>query len=50
MPQDETIIIRPSRESDVDAMLAIYRRHIRRGIEEGVEEGDVTLPPSFIQF
>ncbi|ANK77429.1 GCN5 family acetyltransferase (plasmid) [Ensifer adhaerens] len=44
MPQDEAIIIRRSRESDVDAMLAIYRRHIRRGIEEGVEEGDAPQP------
>jgi phosphinothricin acetyltransferase len=27
------ILVRPTRDSDVDAMLAIYRRHIRGGIE-----------------
>ena len=44
MPQDTAIAIRPSRDGDVDAMLAIYRRHIRRGIEEGVDEGDTPQP------
>ena len=28
------ISVRPSREGDVEAMLAIYRRHIRRGVDE----------------
>ncbi|MGJ5177701.1 N-acetyltransferase family protein [Bradyrhizobium oligotrophicum] len=28
------VIVRPSRDEDVEAMLAIYRRHIRRGIED----------------
>jgi phosphinothricin acetyltransferase len=36
------IVVRPSRDSDVDAMLAIYRRHIRLGVEEGV--GDTETP------
>ena len=31
-------VIRPSRDADVDAMLAIYRHHIRRGIEDGVDD------------
>jgi phosphinothricin acetyltransferase len=39
-----TIQIRPSREADVDAMLAIYRRHIRQGIEEGVEDSGMPEP------
>jgi phosphinothricin acetyltransferase len=30
------ILVRPSRDSDVDAMLAIYRRHIKHGIEPDV--------------
>jgi len=34
-------LIRPSRDADVDAMLAIYRRHIRQGVEEGVEDSGV---------
>ncbi|MCK0195834.1 N-acetyltransferase family protein [Ancylobacter sp. 6x-1] len=33
------IVIRPTRDSDVDAMLAIYRRHINRGVEAGMEDG-----------
>jgi phosphinothricin acetyltransferase len=41
---DPPILIRPSRESDVDAMLAIYRRHIRRGIEEGVDDSGMPEP------
>jgi phosphinothricin acetyltransferase len=41
---DLPILIRPSRESDVDAMLAIYRRHIRRGIEEGVDDSGMPEP------
>jgi phosphinothricin acetyltransferase len=36
--------IRSSTDADVDAMLAIYRRHIRQGIEEGVEERGVPEP------
>lgn len=38
------IIVRPSRDSDVDAMLAIYRRHIRQGVEEGVSDADAMQP------
>lgn len=38
------ITVRPSRDSDIEDMLAIYRHHIRRGIEEGVDDAD-TLEP-----
>ncbi|WP_425339167.1 N-acetyltransferase family protein [Azorhizobium doebereinerae] len=38
------VVIRPTRDADVDAMLAIYRRHIRRGVEEGVEDTDTPQP------
>lgn len=38
------VVIRPSRDTDVDAMLAIYRRHIRRGVEEGVEDDGAPEP------
>jgi phosphinothricin acetyltransferase len=37
-------VIRPSRDGDVDAMLAIYRWHIRRGIEEGVDDTGTPNP------
>jgi L-amino acid N-acyltransferase YncA len=38
------VIIRPSRDTDVDAMLAIYRRHIRHGVEEGADASGVPEP------
>jgi L-amino acid N-acyltransferase YncA len=38
------ILVRPSRDGDVDAMLAIYRRHIRRGIEADVIETGAPEP------
>ncbi len=38
------ITVRPSRDQDVEDMLAIYRHHIRRGIEEGVDDGDMPEP------
>ena len=37
-------VIRPSRDADIEPMLAIYRRHIRRGIEEGVEDTGTPEP------
>lgn len=44
-PGDErAIVVRPSRDTDVDAMLAIYRQHIRRGIEPDVDDGGTPLP------
>jgi L-amino acid N-acyltransferase YncA len=44
MKQDDRAVIRPSRDADVEPMLAIYRRHIRRGVEEGVDDGDTPEP------
>jgi phosphinothricin acetyltransferase len=38
------ILIRPSREADVDAMLAIYRTHVRRGIEADVADSGMPQP------
>jgi len=38
------VVIRPSRDDDVEAMLAIYRRHIRSGIEEGVDDSGTPQP------
>ncbi|GGE21435.1 N-acetyltransferase [Aureimonas endophytica] len=44
MEQEKSVTIRPSRDGDVEAMLAIYRRHIHRGVEAGLEEGDSAEP------
>lgn len=44
MENEHQVVIRPSRDTDVEAMLAIYRRHIRRGIEDGVDDGDTPQP------
>src|SRR6202000_146416 len=42
---DETrILVRPSRDSDVEAMITIYRRHIRRGIEESIDDTGTPEP------
>jgi len=38
------VLVRPSRDSDVDAMLAIYRHHIRRGIEPDVIDTSAPEP------
>jgi phosphinothricin acetyltransferase len=44
MESQTPVIIRPSRDADVEAMLAIYRRHIRQGIEAGVEDDGTPQP------
>jgi L-amino acid N-acyltransferase YncA len=44
MQDREPVLIRPSRDGDVDAMLAIYRHHIRRGVETGVDNGGTPEP------
>lgn len=44
MEQGNRVVIRPSRDADVEAMLAIYRRHIRRGLDEGVDDSDTPEP------
>jgi L-amino acid N-acyltransferase YncA len=38
------ILVRPSRDSDVEAMIAIYRRHIRRGVEDSVDDAGTPEP------
>jgi phosphinothricin acetyltransferase len=40
----DRLVVRPSRDSDVEAMLAIYRHHIRRGIEESVDDSGTPEP------
>ena len=44
MTNEQPVIVRPSREGDVEAMLAIYRHHIRRGIEESVDDSGTPEP------
>ena len=44
MTNEQPILVRPSRDSDVEAMLAIYRHHIRRGIEESVDDSGTPEP------
>ncbi len=39
-----SLIIRPTRDDDVEAMLAIYRHHVRAGIEEGIDESGIPQP------
>jgi L-amino acid N-acyltransferase YncA len=38
------VLVRTSRDGDVEAMLAIYRQHIRRGIEDSVDESGTPEP------
>jgi phosphinothricin acetyltransferase len=40
----QPILVRPSRDGDVEAMLAIYRHHIRRGIEPDVIDTSAPEP------
>ena len=44
MENEQPVTIRPSRDDDVEAMLAIYRHHIRHGIEEGVDDSGMPRP------
>jgi L-amino acid N-acyltransferase YncA len=46
MPADgrDRVLIRPSRDTDVEAMLSIYRRFIRRGVEDSVDDGGTPEP------
>lgn len=41
---DEPFLVRPSRDSDVEAMLAIYRHHIRNGVAKDVDGSGVPEP------
>ena len=42
--ESSAVVVRASRDADVEPMLAIYRRHIRRGIEAGVEDTGMPRP------
>ena len=44
MEYEQPVVVRPSRDSDVEAMLAIYRHHIRHGVEEGVDDSGTPEP------
>ena len=44
MDSTRKLHIRPSCDADVEPMLAIYRRHIRQGVEEGIEDSGVPEP------
>ena len=44
MEHEQSVLVRPSRDTDVEAMLAIYRRHIRHGTEENVTDSDTPEP------
>jgi L-amino acid N-acyltransferase YncA len=44
MTNEQPVTVRPSRDSDVEAMLAIYRHHIRRGVEESVDDSGTPEP------
>jgi L-amino acid N-acyltransferase YncA len=43
------VLVRPTREDDVDAMLDIYRRHIRRGIEDNAPHAGMPEPDDLKQ-
>jgi L-amino acid N-acyltransferase YncA len=44
MEYQQPVLVRPSRDTDVEAMLAIYRHHIRQGVEEGVSDSETPQP------
>jgi phosphinothricin acetyltransferase len=44
MEHQQPVLVRPSRDTDVEAMLAIYRHHIRQGVEEGVSDSETPQP------
>lgn len=44
MTNEGPVLVRPSRDGDVEAMLAIYRQHIRRGIEDSVDDSGTPEP------
>ena len=45
---EQPVLIRLSRDSDVEAMLAIYRHHIRRGIEDSVDDSGTPEPDDLL--
>ena len=44
MANEPQVLVRHSRDSDVEAMLTIYRHHIRRGIEDSVDDSGTPEP------
>jgi L-amino acid N-acyltransferase YncA len=44
MTNEQPVVVRSSRDSDVEAMLSIYRYHVRRGIEESVDDSGTPEP------
>lgn len=46
---DPAVLVRPSRDEDVEPMLAIYRRHIRRGVEDTTDNSGVPEPDDLKQ-
>jgi phosphinothricin acetyltransferase len=44
MANEQPVLVRPSRDGDVEAMLTIYRQHIRRGIEDSVDDSGTPEP------
>jgi L-amino acid N-acyltransferase YncA len=44
LANEPQLLVRPSRDSDVEAMLTIYRHHIRRGIEDSVDDSGTPEP------
>jgi L-amino acid N-acyltransferase YncA len=44
LTNQQPVVVRPSRDIDVEAMLSIYRHHIRRGIEESVDDSGTPEP------
>jgi L-amino acid N-acyltransferase YncA len=43
------VIVRPTRDEDVEPMLEIYRRHIRRGVEDNAPQSGVPEPDDLKQ-
>jgi len=48
-PGAEIVMVRPSRDEDVSAMLDIYRRHIMRGVEPAFAHDPEALQPDDIK-
>ena len=43
------VIVRPTRDEDVEPMIEIYRRHIRRGVEDNAPQSGVPEPDDLKQ-
>ena len=49
LDREPPVLVRPTRDEDVEAMLAIYRRHIRRGVEDSAENAGMPEPDDLRQ-